>query len=43
MQRTVPVTDYVDYSVGAAYDLGGGFPLNGAVVGGNDRRPALCH
>jgi uncharacterized protein (TIGR02001 family) len=29
--------DYVDYSVGAAYDLGDGFTLNGAVVGANKK------
>ena len=29
--------NYMDYSVGAAYDLGGGFSLGGAVVGANKR------
>lgn len=31
------VPNYMDYSVGAAYDLGGGFSLGGAVVGANKR------
>lgn len=29
--------DYVDYSVGAAYNLGDGFTFNGAVVGANKK------
>ena len=29
--------DYLDYSLGAAYDLGDGFALNGAVIGGNNK------
>lgn len=29
--------DYMDYSVGAAYDLGDGFTLNGAVQGANKK------
>lgn len=33
--------NYMDYSVGAAYDLGDGFTLNGAVIGGNKKNSYL--
>jgi len=33
--------DYMDYSVGAAYDLGDGLSLSGAVVGGNKKSSYL--
>ena len=35
------IPNYIDYSVGAAYDLGDGFTLNGAVQGGNKKSSYL--
>ena len=35
--RDKGVPNYIDYSVGAAYDLGGGFSVGAAVVGANKR------
>lgn len=35
--KNAGVPNYVDYSVGAAYDLGEGFTLNGAVQGANKK------
>ena len=35
--KSAVATNYMDYSVGAAYDLGDGFTLNGAVIGGNKK------
>ena len=35
--KNAGIPNYVDYSVGAAYDLGDGLTLNGAVQGGNKK------
>lgn len=35
--NNIGAADYVDYSVGGAYDLGDGFTLNGAVQGANKK------
>lgn len=35
------IPDYMDYSVGAGYDLGDGLTLSGAVVGGNKKSSFL--
>ena len=35
------IPDYMDYSVGASYDLGTGLALSGAVVGGNKKSSFL--
>lgn len=35
--NAIGAPDYTDYSVGAAYDLGDGLTLNGAVQGGNKK------
>jgi uncharacterized protein (TIGR02001 family) len=35
--RAAGLPNYIDYSVGAAYDLGTGFTLGGAVVGANKK------
>lgn len=39
--NTAGIPDYTDYSVGAAYDLGYGLALSGAVVGGNKKSSFL--
>lgn len=39
--NTAGIPDYTDYSVGAAYDLGYGLALSGAVVGANKKSSFL--